>query len=211
MEKILHVCQRTLNGSDIFYELEDYLVFFSIFAKVSEKYKIRIVGLCIMTARMHYFIDADSEEEVCRFVSHFTSVFVKMYNEDAGRKGSLFESPFCRVWIDGPEKIGSSMACVLNNPVEKGLCRKMEEYRWSFIAYASDNNPFSSHVRLRDSSKAFRNAIAEITRVSDSGLWLNFTRVRRLLSNLSEEDRQRLTDHIICCYNPIDYSYSISY
>ena len=109
MEKMLHVCQRTLNGSDIFYELEDYLVFFSIFAKVSEKYKIRIVGLCIMIDHLQYLIVADSEEEVCRFVSHFTSVFVKMYNEDVGRKGSLFESSFGRSWKTGPKKIRNAV------------------------------------------------------------------------------------------------------
>lgn len=211
MERILHVYQRTLNGFNIFYDVEDYLVFFSIFAKVSEKYKIRIVGLCIMIDHLHYLIVADSEEEVCRFVSHFTSVFVKMYNEDVGRKGSLFESSFGRAWKKGPKKIRTSVAYVLNNPVEKGLCRRMEEYRWNFIAYATDSNPFSSRVRLRDSSKAFRNAVKEIDRVADSGSWLNFTQVRRLFSRLSEEDRKRLTDHIISCYNPIDYSYAVSH
>lgn len=209
MERILHVYQRTLNGFNIFYDIEDYLVFFSIFAKVSEKYRIRIVGLCIMIDHLHYLIDADSEEEVWRFVSHFTSVFVKMYNEDVGRKGSLFESPFGRAWKKGPKKIRTSVAYVLNNPVERGLCRRMEEYRWNFMAYATDSNPFSSRVRLSDSSKAFRNAVKEIDRVSDSGSWLNFTQVRRLFSRLSEEDRKRLADHIITCYNPIDYSYAV--
>ena len=87
----------------------------------------------------------------------------------------------------------------------------MEEYRWNFMAYAADSNPFSSRVRLRDSSKAFRNAVKEIDRVADSGSWLNFTQVRRLFSRLSEEDRKRLTDHIITCYNPIDYSYAVSH
>lgn len=211
MERILHVYQRTLNGFNIFYDVEDYLVFFSIFAKVSEKYRIRIVGLCIMIDHLHYLIDADSEEEVCRFVSHFTSVFVKMYNEDVGRKGSLFESSFGRAWKKGPKKIRTSIAYVLNNPVEKGLCRRMEDYRWNFMAYAAESNPFSSHIRLRDSSKAFRNAVAEISRVSDSDLWLNFTQVRRLFSKLSEEDRKRLTDFIICCYNPIDYHCAVGY
>ena len=211
MEGILHVYQRTLNGFNIFYDVEDYLVFFSIFAKVSEKYKIRIVGLCIMIDHLHYLIDADSDEEVCRFVSHFTSVFVKKYNEDVGRKGSLFESSFGRAWKKGPKKIRTSIAYVLNNPVEKGLCRSMEEYRWNFMAYATDSNPLSSRVRLRESSKAFRNAGAEINRVTDKGSWLNFTQVRRLFSKLSEDDRKRLTDYIISCYNPIDYGYAVSY
>ena len=125
-----------MNGYNIFYDLEDYLVFYTVFASVSRKYDLKVAGLCLMIDHLHCLVQSDTETEVSRFVSHYTSVFVKLYNEEVGRKGELFEKSFGRAWKRGSKKVRTAIAYLLNNPVEKSVCRRVEEYRWNFISYA---------------------------------------------------------------------------
>ena len=123
---MLHIYQRTLNGCNIFYDLEDYLVFYTVFASVSRKYDLKVTGLCLMVDHLHVLVQSDIESVVSRFVSHYTSVFVKLYNEEVGRKGELFEKSFGRAWKRGSKKVRTAIAYLLNNPVEKSVCRRVD-------------------------------------------------------------------------------------
>ena len=208
---MLHIYQRTLNGCNIFYDLEDYLVFYTVFASVSRKYDLKVTGLCLMVDHLHVLVQSDIESVVSRFVSHYTSVFVKLYNEDVGRKGELFEKSFGRAWKRGSKKVRTAIAYLLNNPVEKSVCRRVEEYRWNFIAYADSLNPYSEQIPLRFASRALRRALKEVTRTASVGCHLNYVQLRRLLLPLDQKEREVLTDHIIMTYNVVDYEILTNY
>jgi REP element-mobilizing transposase RayT len=208
---MLHIYQRTLNGCNIFYDLEDYLVFYTVFASVSRKYDLKVTGLCLMVDHLHVLVQSDIESVVSRFVSHYTSVFVKLYNEDVGRKGELFEKSFGRAWKRGSKKVRTAIAYLLNNPVEKSVCRRVEEYRWNFIAYADSLNPYSEQIPLRFASRALRRALKEVTRTASVGCHLNYVQLRRLLLSLDQKEREVLTDHIIMTYNVVDYKILTNY
>ena len=208
---MLHIYQRTLNGCNIFYDLEDYLVFYTVFASVSRKYDLKVTGLCLMVDHLHVLVQSDIESVVSRFVSHYTSVFVKLYNEDVGRKGELFEKSFGRAWKQGSKKVRTAIAYLLNNPVEKSVCRRVEEYRWNFIAYADSLNPYSEQIPLRFASRALRRALKEVTRTASVGCHLNYVQLRRLLLPLDQKEREVLTDHIIMTYNVVDYKILTNY
>lgn len=47
-ESVNHVYQRTLSGFNIFYDVEDYLVYFTVFSVLAVKYNIVVYGLCLM-------------------------------------------------------------------------------------------------------------------------------------------------------------------
>lgn len=208
---MLHIYQRTMNGYNIFYDLEDYLVFYTVFASVSRKYDLKVTGLCLMVDHLHVLVQSDIESVVSRFVSHYTSVFVKLYNEDVGRKGELFEKSFGRAWKRGSKKVRTAIAYLLNNPVEKSVCRRVEEYRWNFIAYADSLNPYSEQIPLRFASRALRRALKEVTRTASVGCHLNYVQLRRLLLPLDQKEREVLTDHIIMTYNVVDYKILTNY
>lgn len=208
---MLHIYQRTESGYNIFYDLEDSLVFYTVFSVISRKYDLKISGLCLMIDHIHGLVMAEDEKVVSAFVSHYTSVFVKLYNEDVGRGGRLFERSYGRACKTGTKKIRTAIAYLLNNPVEKRLCRRAEEYRWNFLAYAVSGYPFSEPKPVRYTSKALRKSMKEVSSSASEGRYLNYVQLRRMYNSLSQSDREVLTDHIISTYNVIDYEMLISY
>ena len=186
-------------------------MFYTVFASVSRKYDLKVTGLCLMVDHLHVLVQSDIESVVSRFVSHYTSVFVKLYNEDVGRKGELFEKSFGRAWKRGSKKVRTAIAYLLNNPVEKSVCGRVEEYRWNFISYADSSNPYSERLPLRFASRALRRALKEVTRTASVGCHLNHVQLRRLLLPLDQKEREVLTDHIIMTYNVVDYKILTNY
>ena len=204
-EAPVHVYQRTIGGFNIFYDLEDYLVFYTVFATSSRKHNVRILEQSIMIDHIHNLIEAASLDELSRFVCHYTSVFVKEYNRSIGRDGALFEKAFGSAPKQTAKKIRSCIAYIGNNPVEKLLCRFVEDYRWNFLAYAECAHPYSKPLIASKASSALRRAVKEVRLSCELNRYLNYAQLSRLFKKLSEEERQQLTDVIISEYCPFDF------
>ena len=200
----MHVYQRTIGGANIFYDHEDYIVFYTIFSIVSRLYRISVMELCLMIDHVHMLLSSEVLSEISRFVQHYTSLFVREYNIGVGRKGSLFHKSFGSAPKKGGKKIRSAIVYVGNNPVEKGLCRRAVEYRWNFLAYMVADNPFSSIRSLSMCSQRLRCAIREVTGCLGQGEYLSYARVRRMFGKLKADEKDILTDYIIKIYFPFD-------
>ena len=204
-EAPVHVYQRTIDGFNIFYDLEDYLVFYTVFAVSSRKHKVNVLGQSIMIDHLHNFIEAESLDELSRFVCHYTSVFVKEYNRSICRKGALFEKAFGSAPKQTAKKIRSCIAYIANNPVEKLLCRSAEEYRWNYLAYVRCSHPYSKPFISSKASAALRRSVKEVKFSCELNLYLNYAQLRRMFKRLSEEEQRQLTDIIISEYCPFDF------
>ena len=75
-----HVYQRTISGFNIFYDVEDYIVYYTIFSVLAVRYDIIVYGLCLMIDHVHSLFTSHSASTMSRFISHVTSLFVKEYN-----------------------------------------------------------------------------------------------------------------------------------
>ena len=73
----MHIYQRSVEGFNIFYGIEDYLVFFMIFSVVARLYKVTILELCIMINHIHVLLASEKLKEVSDFIMHYTSLFAK--------------------------------------------------------------------------------------------------------------------------------------
>ena len=67
-EVCMHVYQRTISGFNIFYDLEDFLVFYTIFSVTARMYKVRVVSMCLMYNHVHVLVESESLVELSRFV-----------------------------------------------------------------------------------------------------------------------------------------------
>ena len=200
-----HVYQRTLNRFNIFYDLHDYLVYFTIFCTVASKYGICVYSLCLMIDHIHSLIASDTKDTLSRFISNVTSVFVKEYNSSVGRTGPLFEGRFGSAPKTDRKKLVSAIIYLANNPVEKKLCSKAEKYRWNFIAYMDSSHPFSDPIIKYKASVRLRKAMAEVSSCVAKGQYLNYARLRRMMDDLSVLEKNQLVDYIISSYNVINY------
>ena len=207
----VHVYQRTIDGFNIFYDLEDYLVFYTIFATSSRKYNVTVLEQSIMIDHLHSLIDAASLDELSRFVCYYTSVYVKAYNRSVGREGALFEKAFGSAPKQTVKKIKSCIAYIANNPVEKLLCKSVEDYRWNYLAFAKSSYPYSRPLDISMASASLRRAVKEVKSACRLNRYLNYTQLRRMFRNLSEEESMQLTDIIITCYCPFDFNYLASF
>jgi len=206
-----HIYQRTISGFNIFYDIEDYLVYYTIFAVLIRCYEITAIGLCLMVDHIHMLIEAPDRNTLSKFMDHCTSVFAREYNFNIGREGGLFRKRFGSAPKIGLKKIRTAIAYLFNNPVEKGLCKRAEDFRWNFLAYAVNPLPFSTSLKIRQMSKPLQKAIKEVRETAAQNRHLKYGQVRRFFSKINDTEREILIDFIVTTYNPFDYDRLISH
>lgn len=209
--EVHHIYQRTMGRFNIFYDLEDYLVYYTIFSIAARQYGVCVVGLCLMIDHIHMLIKTEAKVAMSEFVRQVTSMFAREQNNDVGRKGPLFQARFGSAAKKGAKMVRTAIAYLFNNPVERALCRKAEEYRWNFLAYAASKHPFSEPIDSKTASRKLMRAVKEVNFAESEGRHLRYIQLKRMLSSLDDKERMQLVDHIISRYNPIDYNESIGY
>lgn len=200
-----HIYQRTVGGYLIFYSVRDFLVFFTIFCTVARKYDIVVLGLCLMYDHIHVLVKAPSRKAMSAFVCEYTSRFSRQRNVRYQRKGQYFRHRFGSAPKVNEKKARTAISYLYNNPVEKKLCNRAEEYRWNFLLYAHCRHPFSAPLKISEASRPLRRAIAEVRALRESNLPLNYTLIDRFIKNLTAKEIMQLTDYTVSLYNCISY------
>ena len=200
-----HVYQRTVSGFNIFYEVEDYLVYYTIFSVAAAKYGIVVYGLCLMIDHLHSLISANSRTQLSGFMSNVTIRFVREYNRAHGRTGPLFEPDFGSSPKCGMKLLRTAISYLFNNPVERGLCRRAQEYRWNFLAYGKSDNPFSDPVCLKTASRRMLRALKEVDGTHVRNRHMTYAQLKRIFATLDKKEKNQLVDYIIVRYDVIKY------
>lgn len=206
----MHIYQRAVNGYIIFYDLEDFLVFYTIFSTFARVYNVQVLELCIMANHVHILLCADKLEEVSRFIMRYTSVFVREYNDAIGRKGPLFHKSFGSAPKKGSKSIRSTIVYIGNNPVEKELSETAEGYRWTFLRYIKQALN-SSVMSLRKMNHRLRKACKHVDVLRAKSGYLTYHNLRRLMKGMSFEEKEVLADYIIMAYYPFDTEALLSF
>ena len=200
-----HCYQRTVKGNLLFYCISDYLVHFTIFCVTAEKYDIRVLAFCQMPDHTHESIIADSARTLAAFHGESSRKFTLVHNPVCHAKGPLFDCPFGSVPVFGDKKARTNLCYVGNNPVERRLCKKAEEYRWNYLAYGASDHPFSEKLVIRKASWSMRKAVREVKSMKKAGKPLSYRQLQRLFASLDMKEKLQLCDFIITTYNVIDY------
>ena len=199
-----HLYQRTRNGFLLFYSISDYLVFFTVFCTEARKHGVHVLSLCLMPDHIHASLYADSRSALSAFVSAYTCRFVRMYGDYAHWEGPVFDSPFGSVPKSGAKKARANLLYVGNNPVERQLSSRAEEYRWNFLAYGGGDHPFSEKLIIRRASWPLQRAVSEVKTQHAAGKSLPYAMLQRWFKPLCREERNQLTDYIVNLYSILD-------
>ena len=89
-----HVYQKSINGVNMFYEWEDYIVFYTIFSVCAKSADVEVLELCIMYNHFHGLIRAESVHDLSSFMDRVTAWFVMEHNTHVGRKGKLLKKNY---------------------------------------------------------------------------------------------------------------------
>ena len=205
MEKAIHIYQRSKGGVILFYTLQDYLLYYSVFSVYAKRHGIVVLGLALMYDHLHCLAVANKRQEVEPMMSAVSSVFARLYNAEAGLSGELFQRPFGSAVKLGSKNIRTAAGYLYNNHTNKKLCDSADKVRWNFLAYAHNRHPFSDPVVLDRASRKLRAAIREVKALSSGGRHLNYGILRRIYKGLKQPEKEQLTDFIVDAYRVIDY------
>ena len=203
---INHCYQRTVDGVVLFYSVTDFLVYFTIFSITASKYNVKVLSSCLMYDHLHHSLITKRVGELSAFMGDVTRNFSRVHNKVCHRKGALFESPFGSAPKKGDKAARANIIYVGNNPVERRICERAEEYRWNFLAYKDNLHPFSKPLVIRESSSKMKRAIKEVKLCNEAGKPLNYAQLQRMFTTLDRQEKEQLVDYIITTYNIIDYA-----
>lgn len=206
-----HIYQRTVDGSQLFYCIEDYLVFYTMFSVCAKSADIEPLLLCIMHNHFHCLAKTQNRDKLSNFFDHFTAWYVREYNQHVGRKGKLLKKNFGSAPKWEEKKLRSCIIYIGNNPVEKQFCKRAQDYRWNFIAYAQSANPFSPKIIKSQISYKLSKALKEVDITYSLNLPLKYAQIIRLTKKLNDIEYEQFIDYVISRYLPFDYNELISY
>lgn len=208
---LTHCYQRTVNGSIMFYSVADHLVYFTSYCIHAAKNGVRVLGLCQMPDHIHDSLIIRDIEQLAAFKRDHNAYFATAQNEILGVRGTLFEHSYGSAVKVGAKKARANLIYVGNNPVERQLAQNAEDYRWNYVAFANNKNPFSEKLVLRNSSWAMRTAVREVRAQRKKCLPMTYQLLFRLFKPLNNNEKQQLTDYIVCLYNIIDYEMALEF
>ena len=209
--KMHHIYQRSHDGGLLFYSKTDCLVFFTIFCTVAERMEIPVAALCLMPDHVHQVIVATNRQRLADFQKEYSRLFAREWNLSRDRKGQVFRHNFGSAGKWGDKQIRTTLAYNYNNPVERALCTRAEQYRWNFLAYALRPNPFSAALDETRASRPLRRALKEARSAQENGSFLRYRQLDRWFSDLNLEEARQLTDAIVGLWNVVDYPLAASY
>ena len=145
-----HCYQRSADHGLLFYTKSDYLVWFTVLCTVAPRHGVKILAVCPMPDHTHMAVTARAVCDLSRCVGEVNRTFSRLYNEVCNIKASWFERPYGSAPKEGSKVGRNCIIYVGNNPVERKLTTRAEEYRWTFLAYSLSKHPFSQKiVRMR--------------------------------------------------------------
>lgn len=208
---IIHCYQRSAGGGLLFYSYSDYLVWFSIVCLAARRHRITLLAVCPMPDHIHLSVTALSCGDLSAFMRDINREYAVQFRSVCKISGPIFSSPFGSAVKYGTKKGRTNLVYVWNNPVERQLVARAEEYRWNFLAYGATGHPFSDKLVIRRARKAVQEVAREIKGQFESGRCLNHAQLKRIFARLSASESQQITDLSIVTYNTIDYAEAIKY
>ncbi len=204
-----HCCQRLKDKGVIFYTVSDHLVYFTIFCTIAPRHRIRVLKLVQMPDHLHHGIIEDRKGAMSDFLRDCTKTFSREHNRICHRSGPLFEQPFLSVPKQGDKAARTNLIYQDNNPVERRLVEKAEDYRWNYLAYGASDHPFSDKIVLNKASMPLRRALKQVKALHESRRYLTYELLQKLFASLPDlQERYQLIDYIISTYSIIDHKAS---
>lgn len=201
-----HCYQRPKDRGVIFYSVTDHLLYFTIMCIRSVNYGVRILKCVQMPDHLHHSVVENVTGHLSAFFQDVTSTFTREYNNLCHRKGVMFDSPFGRAVKKTDKSIRTNLTYLNNNPVERQLVTRAENYRWNYLAYAVSDHPFSRRIVLRKASMPLRRALKIVEYQHNKGRYLTGKLLRHMFDSLPNDDeREQLTDFIVSKYSVIDH------
>ena len=132
---IYHIMLRGINHQQIFEDDEDYRMFLRVIHSCKKVSKFKVIAYCLMGNHVHLMIK-EGEESLEQIFKRVGVRFVIWYNLKYQRTGHLFQDRFRSEAVEDFRYLNTVIVYIHQNPIKAGLCKKLEEYRYSsYVEY----------------------------------------------------------------------------
>ena len=128
---LYHVASRGIPETPIYLSDVDRSAFVQLLRRVERKHAWVCHAYCLMTTHYHLVV-ASTREALSDGLRELNGLHARAFNQRHGRFGHLFADRFSTRVIDSEEYLYEACAYVLLNPVKAGLCRRVEDWPWSY-------------------------------------------------------------------------------
>jgi len=139
---VFHITSRGVAGELIFRDDFDKRKFVLLLEEVSAYWGWRVLAYCLMTTHFHLVVEA-KREQMSLAVHRLNCLYAMYFNRRHDRRGHLFENRFASWVVNDDEHLERTIAYVLNNPVNAGLCVEAADWQWSWPRYPRAPRPLA--------------------------------------------------------------------
>lgn len=128
-----HVMNRGIDRGVVFRSDADCWVFLECLGTAMTRYALQVHGYCLMGNHFHLLMFSEKGQlsDGMRFLS---GRFTQRINYRDNRDGPLFRGRFASLLIESDAHLVCVSRYIHRNPVEAGLVREPEDWRWSSAA-----------------------------------------------------------------------------
>ena len=127
----LHIMHRGNNRQDVFLCFEGRQRFLEDLAVSLKKNSCSLHAYVLMTNHFHLLLSPPSGEALSRLMQSIGRRYVRYFNAEYNRSGTLWEGRFKSSVIDSEAYLLTCYRYIEENPVRAGLVEIPEDYRWS--------------------------------------------------------------------------------
>lgn len=187
------------------------LILYSIEASLAHKYGITIISACYMFNHIHRCEIAPTKDALTEYEGETASLFTRLYNQDKSRSGKLWLSPFGSAVKRDGKNVRACINYIHNNAPEKKLCSRAIQYKWDYLAYATDSQPFSKKYVQREATKNMKQYVHSVRTQAQNGSHLDYLFLKTARQSLDKTEWLQLIDLIISSYHLVNYAVAAEY
>lgn len=163
---VYHVMNRGGSRQKVFREKQDYEAFLQTVGEIHDRWRVELFAYCLMGTHYHLCMRTP-EGNLSRVMRHLDGLYTQRFNRIHRRDGALFRGRYKAIVVDKDAYLAQVVRYVHLNPVEGGLVREPQSYRWSSHRFYLRPREAPKWLRIDDvarelgSIKAFHRFVLE--------------------------------------------------
>jgi putative transposase len=128
-----HITAHGVDDQPIFLGDLDRIAFLASLRRVTDRVGWRVVAWCLLATHYHLLVVVGpaAEPRVSWAMQTLNSIYAREFNRRHRRRGHLFGERFTDTLVATNWHLEAAVAYVFANPVDAGLVRRFDEWRWS--------------------------------------------------------------------------------
>lgn len=140
------ICYHIINcgngRAQVFHDDADYAGFVELLENGSERFRMRVLGYCLMPNHFHLVLWPREDLDLSRFMQWVMTSHVRRHYRRRRTSGHVWQGRFKAFPIQQDEHLLTVLAYVERNPLRAQLVRRAKEWVWSSVpAFTSRSRP----------------------------------------------------------------------